>query len=60
MSVLEAEADRILAESGWVEPKPPRVFLLGSTRDLDEFAYGRRRELTRGRCEQFAVRQSVA
>lgn len=60
MSVLEREADRILAESGWVEPKPPRVFLLGSVRDLDEFSYGRRRELTRGRCEQFAVRQSAA
>lgn len=60
MGRLEAEANRILAESGWTEPKQDHVFLLGTVRDLDEFAYGRRRELTRGRCEQYAVRQSAA
>jgi hypothetical protein len=57
---LEERADRILADSGWFESRQPHVFLLGTARDLDEFAFGRRRELTRRRCEQFAVRESAA
>lgn len=60
MRALEKQADKLLAEAGWVEPKQDHVFLLGSTRDLDEFAFGRRRELTRGRCEQYAVREAAA